>query len=114
MPVLNFVNEKKLVQVPEGTNLRSAALEAGIQLYPHVHQVLNCHGLGSCGSCSVLITKGMDNASPKGFKEKGRLALSLAAIGQDNMRLACQTLVNGDMDVVTRPPMNWFGENFFS
>jgi len=114
MPVVNFVNEKKLVQVPEGSNLRKAAQEAGIQLYPNIHQVFNCHGFGQCGSCRVLITKGLDNASTMGLYEKARLAVSIAAVGHDDMRLSCQTKVNGDMDVVTRPPMNWFGESFFS
>jgi len=30
------------------------------------------------------------------------------------MRLACQTKVNGDITVETTPPLNLFGENFFS
>jgi hypothetical protein len=30
------------------------------------------------------------------------------------MRLACQTLVKGDIEVETAPEMNLFGENFFS
>lgn len=58
MPVINFVNEKKQIEVPEGTNLRKAAMQAGVQLYPHVHQYLNCHGLAQCGSCRVLVTSG--------------------------------------------------------
>ncbi len=38
-----------------------------------------------------------------------------ARIGnEDQMRLACCTKVMGDMDVVTRPPMNLTGESFFS
>jgi ferredoxin len=115
MAIIKFVNEKKEVQVPEGSNLRREALRAGVDLYPHVHKVLNCHGLGNCGSCRVLITKGMDHASPMGILEKVRLNLSMAYIGNENtMRLACQTTVNGDMDVITKPPLNLYGENFFS
>ena len=39
----------------------------------------------------------------------------MAFIGNEkNMRLACQTLVMGDMEVITQPPLNWFGDNFFS
>ena len=30
------------------------------------------------------------------------------------MRLACQTKVHGDITVETKPPLNLFGENFFS
>jgi ferredoxin len=43
------------------------------------------------------------------------MAVSLAYIGNEKtMRLACQTRVNGDITVTTCPPMNLFGENFFS
>lgn len=115
MPVVNFVNEKKQLQVPEGANLRTAAQEAGIELYPGIHKYLNCHGLSQCAACRVLITKGMDNASPMGMMEKMRLKCSFVYIGnEDSMRLACQTKVMGDMDVQTKPPLNLFGENFFS
>jgi ferredoxin len=115
MPTITFTSEKKEIQVPAGANLRTEALRAGVQLYPGVHKVLNCHGLGQCGSCRVLITKGMENASRKGFMESARLAVSLAYIGNEQtMRLACQTRVNGDITVETKPALNLFGENFFS
>ncbi len=115
MPTITFTSEKKEIQVPAGANLRTEALRAGVQLYPGVHKILNCHGLGQCGSCRVLITKGMENTSRKGLLETGRLAVSLAAIGNEKtMRLACQTKVNGDITVETKPPLNLFGENFFS
>jgi hypothetical protein len=57
----------------------------------------------------------MENTSAKGFLEAGRLGVSLAYIGNEKtMRLACQTRVNGDITVTTCPPLNLFGENFFS
>lgn len=115
MPLVNFVKEKRQVQVPEGTNLRRAALEAGIPLYPGPNKYVNCRGLGHCGTCSVLITKGMDHASPKGLWERFRLAVSMAYIGrEETMRLACRTQIQGDMDIETQPGMNLYGENFFS
>jgi 2Fe-2S ferredoxin len=117
MPIVNFVNEKKQVQVPDGANLRQEALKAGINPHPHIHQYFpfNCHGLSLCGSCRVLLTKGAENASSMGVFEKLRLKFSFVFIGnEDKMRLACQTKVHGDMDVVTKPPMNLYGENFFS
>ena len=46
MPVVNFVKEKKKIEVPQGANLRKEAQKAGIQIYPGIHQVFNCHGLG--------------------------------------------------------------------
>ncbi len=115
MPIVSFVSEKKEIQVPEGANLRKEALRAGIQVYSGVNKVLNCHGFGTCGSCRVLITKGIENASPMGAYERGRLKFSMAYIGHENtMRLACQTDVMGDMTVETRPALNWCGDNFFS
>jgi ferredoxin len=119
MPIIKFINEKKEIQVPEGSNLRSEAMRAGVGLYPGIHQIPivgHCPGLGCCGTCRVLITKGMDNVSPMGAVESVRLKkMSLAFIGnEDTMRLACQTLVKGDIEVQTKPPLNLFGENFFS
>jgi len=115
MPTITFANEKKEIQVPNGANLRKEALRAGVQLYPGIHKVANCHGFGTCGSCRVLVTKGMENTSPKGILESARLAVSLAAIGNEQtMRLACQTRVEGDITVTTCPPMNLYGDNFFS
>ena len=115
MPTITFANEKKEIQVPNGANLRKEALRAGVQLYPGVHKVVNCHGFGQCGACRVLVTKGMENTNSKGIMESARLAVSLAYIGNEQtMRLACQTRVEGDITVTTCPPMNLFGENFFS
>ena len=115
MPTITFTNEKKEIQVPNGANLRREALRAGVKLYPGIHRVANCHGLGGCGSCRVLVTKGMENTSPKGILESARLGASLAYIGNEStMRLACKTRVEGDITVTTCPPLNLFGENFFS
>ena len=33
---------------------------------------------------------------------------------EDRLRLACQTCIEGDMEVETGPEYNLFGENFFS
>lgn len=125
MPIVNFVNEKKQVQVPEGANLRQEAIKAGIRLYngfngygAGINEIFNCHGLGTCGTCRVLISKGMENASRMGLLEKANFNAGpalFAYIGnEDKMRLACQTKVMGDMDVVTRPSFNVTGESFFS
>src|SRR5262245_30404948 len=129
MPTVTFVNEKKEIQVPDGANLRKEALKAGVNLYyglngfgAAVNKVANCHGLGLCGSCRVLITKGMENASPMGMMEKAKFKMpvpdplpALSYVGhEDTMRLACYVEVHGDMTVETNPQMDLFGENFFS
>lgn len=129
MPIVKFIKEKKEIEVPAGANLRTEAKKAGINLHQGVNgigasinQYLNCHGLGQCGTCRVKIIKGMENASKMGVIEKIRFKVplpdplpSLAYLGnEDAMRLACQTLVMGDMEVETGPELNLFGENFFS
>jgi len=115
VPTIKFVNEKKEIQVPEGANLRSAARSAGVEIYQGPEKIGNCRGLGFCGTCKVLITKGMDNTNRRGFRERLRMRMSMAYIGnEDTMRLACQTQVLGDVEVITRPALNLYGENFFS
>ena len=129
MPIIKFIKEKKEIEVPHGANLRNAAIDAGINLHQGINgfgaganRYLNCHGLGQCGTCRVLITKGMENASPMGVMEKVKFRVpfpdplaALAYVGHEQtMRLACQTKVNGDLEVETGPPLELFGENFFS
>ena len=129
MPVIKFVKENKEIEVPEGANLRKEAIKAGVNTHQGLNgigaglnKLLNCHGWGQCGTCRVKIVKGMENASPIGIIEKVRFynpipdpLPCMAYIGnEDTMRLACQTRVDGDMEVHTTPPMNWFGKNFFS
>jgi ferredoxin len=129
MPLVKFIKENKEIDVPHGSNLRKEAMKAGINVHQGVNgigatvnQYLNCHGIGQCGTCRVRITKGMENASTMGFIEKMRFYNPLpdpipcmAYIGNEStMRLSCQTLVNGDMEVETGPELNLFGDNFFS
>src|SRR5262245_15395969 len=107
MPKVVFVNEKTEIDVPAGANLLVEAKKAGVQLYSGVSKYVNCLGHGLCGTCRVLVKKGMENLGPKGTIERLNLAAHpitmLARIGhEDEMRLACQVQVNGDCTVETR------------
>ncbi len=118
MPKVVFVNEKQEIDVPAGTNLREAARKAGISVYKGLDRYLNCMGFGLCGTCRVLVKKGMENLSPKTFIERANLnahpLTMLAAIGHENeMRLSCQVQVNGDCTIETKPALNLNGENFW-
>ena len=118
MPKVVFVNEKQEIDVPAGSNLREAARKAGISVYKGLDRYLNCRGLGLCGTCRVLVKKGMENLSPKTLMERINLnahPLTLfARIGhEDEMRLSCQVKVNGDCTVQTQPEFNVSGENFW-
>ena len=137
MAVVKFINEKKEVDVPEGTILRKAAVEAGINTNQgingfgaKINKYVNCHGFGQCGTCRVKIVRGMENTSKMGLVERTRFRCPLptpmtpggvdplpclAFLGnEESMRLACQTKVNGDIEVETGPRLNLFGDNFFS
>jgi ferredoxin len=118
MPKVVFVNEKKEIEVPAGSNLLTESRKADIQLYAGMSKYVNCLGHGLCGTCRVLVKKGMENLSPKGVMEKINFATHpltmLARIGhEDEMRLACQLQVNGDCTIETHPAFNWSGENFW-
>jgi len=111
MPKIKFYKEKQEIEVPAGTNLREAALAAGIGIYPGINKTLNCLGHGTCGSCRVQIMNGtLKNASPMSFLERLRFKLSYLNIGDDELRLACQTKVMGDLEVYTQPLFNWVGK----
>ncbi|MDZ4686763.1 MAG: 2Fe-2S iron-sulfur cluster-binding protein [Planctomycetaceae bacterium] len=120
MPNVTFVAEKKTIEVPAGANLRTEAMKAGVQLYPFPHNYLNCFGNGLCCSCRVLVKKGLENCSPQsGFEKLAMLTnpnplVFFARIGHEqDLRLACQMRVNGDIEVETKPAMNWHGEKFW-
>lgn len=118
MPKISFVNEKQEIEVPAGSVLRTEALNAGIQVHGWIESVLNCRGLGLCGTCRVLVKKGMDNLSKPTLIEnlnlRGHPMTMLARIGhEDEMRLACQVTVQGDCTIETQPELNWYGENFW-
>jgi ferredoxin len=114
MPKVVFVKEKKEIEVPDGANLRLEARKAGIDVYTGLDKLLNCRGNGLCGTCRVLVKKGMENLSPKGWLERFKLATMLSSIGHENdMRLSCQVKVNGDCSIETRPALNVSGENFW-
>src|SRR6516162_9378629 len=118
MPKVVVVNEKKEIEVPVGANLRTATRAAGIEVYAGLSRYVNCRGHGLCGTCRVLVQKGIENLSPKGRLERIKLATMMSAIGHEDgqkevMRLSCQVQVNGDCSVVTRPPLNLSGDNFW-
>ena len=133
MPIIKFVNENKEIEVPQGAWLRQEAVKAGINLNQGVNGIgasinkfANCKGNGMCGTCRVRIVNGMANTNPMTVREKIKFKTPIptpipdpipcfAFIGnEDTMRLACQTKVQGDIEVETGPEMNLFGEMFFS
>ncbi|MEO1377796.1 MAG: 2Fe-2S iron-sulfur cluster-binding protein [Cyanobacteria bacterium J06635_10] len=95
---INFVKENKEVIAADGANLRLKAMEKGIDIYKVWGKMMNCGGAGQCGTCIVEITEGIHNLSPRTDVENKFLKKK-----PENYRLACQTLVNGSVSVVTKP-----------
>ncbi len=103
MPIIRFVREDKDVECKPGENLREVALREGMQLYGLKGQLGNCGGCGQCITCFVAIEgeKAPGALSPRTAVEEARLKRR-----PDNWRLACQTLVQSSVIVLTRPQVS--------
>lgn len=107
-------SNQKTFNVQKGEILRSAMLKRGISPHNGRSRLINCRGLGTCGTCAVEITcvdgvhdHGKDNSvEPKERNAKERLRLNFPPHGGKdqslNLRLACQVQVNGDIMVKKR------------
>jgi len=72
----------------DNQSILDSSLQAGIR---HTHV---CGGNARCSTCRVLVTKGLEHCLPRSEMEwlmSQRLGLP------DNIRLACQTSINGDI-----------------
>jgi ferredoxin len=95
---IKFVKENKEVIAANGANLRLQAMQNNIDIYKFIGKMTNCGGGGNCGTCIVEIVEGMENLSQRTDTENRMLKKK-----PENYRLACQTVVNGAVSVVTKP-----------
>lgn len=98
MSSIQFVNEGQEIQVAEEDNLRSVALDNKIDIYTLKGKLMNCGGYGQCGTCIVEVVDGMENLSPRTPVENVKLKKK-----PETYRLACQTLILGDVSIKTKP-----------
>ena len=82
---VTFLPHEKKIEVPEGTRLIRAAMEAG------VHVNASCGGDGVCGKCRVQIESGS--------VEDGVSEMLSAKDIEEGFRLACKAIVTGDLTV---------------
>ncbi len=82
---------KRTIYCNDGDNLREVLLNNGVALYNGPAKVVNCQGLGTCGTCAVEI---IGPVSTPSLLEKLREPLL------KDRRLACQTKVMGDITVI--------------
>ncbi len=97
MPIVRA--EGKSIDCSIGANLRQVLLEHEVALYNGGSKVINCHSIGTCGTCAVAVS---GNVSPLNWKEKARFALhphSLVGSREKLRRLACQVTVLGNIEV---------------
>jgi ferredoxin len=93
-----FANENKEITVAVGANLRSKALENGVDLYTLKGKLMNCGGYGQCATCLVNVVEGSENLSPRTDFETRKLKKK-----PESYRLACQATVHGPVTVQTKP-----------
>ena len=88
MPTIKNNTTGTSTQCAAGTSFREAAQEGGMGI------PFGCE-TGICSTCLIQITSGMENLSERSDQED----FTLEARGaDDDMRLACQCTVNGDVE----------------
>jgi ferredoxin len=88
MPTIRIFNRE--VYCDRGDNLRMVLLKNQVDLYNGAAKIVNCQGLGTCGTCAVEI---------EGTVSEPSLMEQLRAPLLKKRRLACQTSVLGDIHV---------------
>lgn len=89
------IAQGKTIECESGANLRQVLLKNNIDLYNQGANVINCHGIGTCGTCAVAIE---GEVSEMSWREKTRLSLPPHS-PETPRRLACQVKVLGDIQV---------------
>jgi ferredoxin len=108
VPRIRFVRERLEVEVPAGANLGAVMSMHGVDLQRT--RIRFCRGHGICAGCRVYLKSGEENVSERTFIERLRMALGFFSIGHEGeVRLACQTRIEGDVSVETEPAVDWFG-----
>ena len=93
MPTVHFRGQQ--IECAEGECLKDVLDRHGAPPHNGLTRWINCHGIGSCGSCTVEVRG--DVADPSLLE---RLRLMLPPFwGNPRLRLACKTRVQGDVEV---------------
>ena len=90
MPNVDYVIENKEVAAESDEAILHVSLRSGIA---HAHA---CGGNARCSTCRVLIVEGVDRCAPRNEKEQ---ALAKRLHFTPDIRLACQTTINGDVKI---------------
>jgi ferredoxin len=93
--MVKVVAQGKTFECDRGANLRQVLLKNGIEIYNGGAKVINCRGLGTCGTCALVVAGEVSKAN---WRDKTRRSLPPHSPTR-NLRLACQTQVLGDICV---------------
>ena len=91
-------NRTSTIEVDGETNLRRALLDDKVDVYTLGGKLRNCGGAGQCGTCLINVEDGVFNTNGRTPREEFLLQNK-----PDTWRLACRTLVHGDVTVRTKP-----------
>lgn len=95
MPKITVINTDtngtQIFKAGYGANLRKAAAYQDVEIYKGMAKMLNCRGMGACGTCLIEVEP-MNNVDPQTFMER------LHKVGP-NQKLGCRTKVYGDVTV---------------
>ena len=100
MPAIIF--QGKTIKCDYAENLRSVLLNNKESPYNGAAKILNCRGIGSCGTCAVSVA---GKTNQRTYMEKWRLNFPPHE-KNSSLRLACQVQVLGDL-VVDKHPGFW-------
>ena len=100
----------KEMQIQRGEILRTAMLRRGVSPHNGRARLINCRGLGTCGTCAVEIEAADNTISealePNTRNTKEKIRLNFPPHGSSdqsqNLRLACQIQVFDDITVRKR------------
>ena len=109
MPKVEFLDWGKKADCGKFANLRKVAIMNKVELYKGLHKYAllpppagNCLGNGICGTCTVQVVEGLKNLNPRTMRENFHLKNR-----PENIRLACQCQVLGDVAVVTNQALTF-------
>lgn len=95
MPKITVINtqtdETTTFKAGYGANLRKAANYKDVEIYKGMAQMLNCRGMGMCGTCLIEVEP-MENVDPQTFVERLHKL-------EPNQKLGCRTKVYGDITI---------------
>jgi ferredoxin len=92
---MHVLAQGKTIECKKGANLRKVLLENSVDLYNGGANVINCQGIGTCGTCAVGVE---GEVSEPNWRDQTRRSLPPHSSTR-NLRLACQTQVLGDVKV---------------